>query len=185
MLEEIGEKNTRVGEVTLGILIGQDLAVVPMMLIISSLEGGEDGGLGWGAAFKVVASIAFLGLLITYLSRREKLRLDFLRAGERFNVVPDRAHIRLSAHLDMEAELVVDLPLDALKAASETQTRQKPAHPSHHPVIPLDGAQLNTRFSIAVPRSADSSPRDSVRIPRRRVPRAGQPCRRQKPGTFL
>jgi CPA2 family monovalent cation:H+ antiporter-2 len=79
MLEEIGEKTTRVGDVTIGVLIGQDLAVVPMMLIISSLrgEGGETSGIE--AAIKVGLSVVFLGCLVAYLSRREQLRLDFLR----------------------------------------------------------------------------------------------------------
>ena len=78
MLEEIGEKSSRVGEVTIGILIGQDLAVVPMMLIIASLGGSGGEGIGIEALIKVVLSLVFLFLLIAYLSRHQ-LRLDFLR----------------------------------------------------------------------------------------------------------
>ena len=35
ILEAIGELRTRVGRVTVSVLIAQDLAVVPMMLIVS------------------------------------------------------------------------------------------------------------------------------------------------------
>ncbi len=79
MMEEIGEKSTRVGQVTIGILIGQDLAVVPMMLIVSSLRGEAGEVSGLEAAIKVGLSVVFLGFLIAYLSRREELRLNFLR----------------------------------------------------------------------------------------------------------
>jgi len=81
MLEEIGEKNTRVGQITIGVLIAQDLAVVPMMLVIASFGG--QGGIGIADLVKVALSIAFLGLLIVYLSRRRALRLPFLRAMTR------------------------------------------------------------------------------------------------------
>ena len=82
MLEEIGEKNTRVGQITIGVLIAQDLAVVPMMLIIASFKG-EGGGIGLEALVKVALSVAFLGLMIVYLSRRRALRLPFLRSMTR------------------------------------------------------------------------------------------------------
>jgi len=78
MLEEIGELRTRVGQITVGILVAQDLAVVPMMLIVGSF-GGEEG-LGPDAIVKVVLSIAFLALLILYLSRRQRLRLPFTQS---------------------------------------------------------------------------------------------------------
>ncbi len=78
MLEEIGELRTRVGQVTIGILVAQDLAVVPMMLIVGSF-GGEDG-IGLDAIAKVILSIAFLALLIVYLSRRQRLRLPFVKS---------------------------------------------------------------------------------------------------------
>jgi len=78
MLEEIGERHSRVGQITIGILIAQDLAVVPMMLIVSSFRG-EEATIGLDAVFKVALSITFLVLLIVYLSRREQLRLPFIR----------------------------------------------------------------------------------------------------------
>jgi len=77
MLEEIGELRTRTGQITIGILVAQDLAVVPMMLIIGAFRGG--GGLGWEALLKVALSIGFLAALIVYLLRRQRLRLPFAK----------------------------------------------------------------------------------------------------------
>ena len=51
MLEELGELRSRTGQITIAILVVQDLAVVPMMLIVGSFggaDGGADGGNGEG-----------------------------------------------------------------------------------------------------------------------------------------
>jgi K+:H+ antiporter len=77
MLEEIGEKRTRVGYVTIGILIAQDLAVIPMILIIGAFRGG--GEIGTLAILKIVLSIIFLGLMIAYLGKRKRVRLPFAK----------------------------------------------------------------------------------------------------------
>ena len=85
MLEEIGEKRTRVGNITIGILIAQDLAVIPMILIIGSFQGigqGADqggGGIGTAAILKILISIIFLGLMIAYLGKRKRVRLPFAK----------------------------------------------------------------------------------------------------------
>lgn len=79
MLEEIGEKGTRVGNVTIGILIAQDLAVIPMMLVVSAFHG-EASAIGIGALLKIGLSIAFLALLLVYLGRGKRLRLPFAKA---------------------------------------------------------------------------------------------------------
>ncbi len=87
MLEEVGELRTRVGQITIGVLIAQDLAVVPMMLIVGSL-GGE-GGLGLDAIIKAGLSVLFLGLLIIYLSRRKRLKLPFATiVGKNHDLTP-------------------------------------------------------------------------------------------------
>ena len=39
MLDEIGELRTRVGRLTVGILVAQDLAVAPMLLIVGAMAG--------------------------------------------------------------------------------------------------------------------------------------------------
>lgn len=86
MLDEIGELRTRVGQVTVGVLIAQDLAVVPMMLIVESL--GDGHGIDHTAMAKVAASIALMALLVFLLSGRETLRLPFSRVVSR---IPDLA----------------------------------------------------------------------------------------------
>jgi CPA2 family monovalent cation:H+ antiporter-2 len=77
MLEEISELRTRVGQITVGILLAQDLAVVPMMLIVDSYRTGGDS-LGATVVIKVALSLTFLALLIFYLLRRKRLRLPFV-----------------------------------------------------------------------------------------------------------
>ncbi|MPZ08611.1 MAG: cation/H(+) antiporter [Kiloniellaceae bacterium] len=83
MLEEIGEKRTRVGYVTIGILIAQDLAVIPMILIIGAFHG--EGGIGTLAILKIAISIVFLGLMIAYLGKRKRVRLPFSKGIGRAN----------------------------------------------------------------------------------------------------
>src|SRR3546814_11977139 len=62
MLEEIGEKRTRVGTITIGILIAQDLAVIPMILIVGAFH--QEGGIG---------TLAILKIEIGRASRRERV----------------------------------------------------------------------------------------------------------------
>ena len=75
MLEDIGELRSRVGQITVGVLIAQDLAVVPMMLIIGTFGRAETPVVE--AFIKVGLSIGFLVLLIFYLSGRRKTQLPF------------------------------------------------------------------------------------------------------------
>lgn len=75
ILDDLGETKTKAGRITIGVLIAQDLAVVPMMLAIDSMAGG---GFDWLAVPKIAASILFLVGLIWYLSRGPKIRLPFL-----------------------------------------------------------------------------------------------------------
>lgn len=78
MLDTIGELKTETGRLTIGVLIAQDLAIVPMILIIRGLQPGADLSLFF-IVIKVVISVGLLGLLVWYLSRRERIRLPFLR----------------------------------------------------------------------------------------------------------
>ena len=89
MLEEIGELRTRVGQITVGILIAQDLAVVPMMLIIAALRDDGGGDVGAVVFFKIALSLGFLALLLVYLGRRARLRLPFASVvGKSKDLVP-------------------------------------------------------------------------------------------------
>jgi len=76
ILENMGELRTRNGRIAVGVLIAQDLAVVPMMLVISSL-GGD--GFQWIVIFKIIISIAVLAGLIFYLSGGRKINLPLLQ----------------------------------------------------------------------------------------------------------
>tara|TARA_B100000427_G_scaffold296946_2_gene276986 strand:- start:889 stop:2454 length:1566 start_codon:yes stop_codon:yes gene_type:complete len=74
LLEDLGELRTRTGRVTVGVLIAQDLAVVPMLLWVNAMQGS---GFDWMTIPKVVLSIGFLAWLIWYLSRGRKVSLPF------------------------------------------------------------------------------------------------------------
>ena len=84
ILEAIGELRTRVGRIAVGVLIAQDLAVVPMMLIVAAMGGEPSAGTAW-TVVKIALSIAFLAGLIVYLSRRRRVHLPFAQqaAGNR------------------------------------------------------------------------------------------------------
>jgi CPA2 family monovalent cation:H+ antiporter-2 len=75
ILESINEYSTDNGQLTIGILIAQDLAIFPMILFFRSKNPTLlDAGL-W---FKMVLAIALLGGLINYLSRRQRLRIPLM-----------------------------------------------------------------------------------------------------------
>jgi CPA2 family monovalent cation:H+ antiporter-2 len=80
MLEDSGELKTPAGEITVSILIAQDLAVVPMMIVVGAWSGD---GFGIGGAFRVLLAIGFLAGLIYFLSRRDEVRLPFAAVFER------------------------------------------------------------------------------------------------------
>ena len=74
ILADIGELRTKVGQITVGVLIAQDIAVVPMMLTIGAL-----GGDGFQVAQipVMIGSVVFLGGLIFYGGRDKKIPLPF------------------------------------------------------------------------------------------------------------
>ena len=74
ILEDIGELRTKVGQITVGVLIAQDIAVVPMMLTIGAL-GGED--FRYSQIPVMIGSVIFLAGLIFYASRGRKIHLPF------------------------------------------------------------------------------------------------------------
>lgn len=82
MMESLGELKSETGQLTIGILIAQDLAMVPMILILRNY------GESWFSPmlfFKVIASIGVIAILIAYLSRRQRVRLPLTQmiAGEK------------------------------------------------------------------------------------------------------
>ena len=79
ILEEIGELRTEIGRITVGVMIAQDLAIVPM-LILAENYGASSGALGLGIAAKIGAALFILFLLVYLLSRRGKIHLPFSAA---------------------------------------------------------------------------------------------------------
>nr|WP_245197558.1 cation:proton antiporter [Jiella mangrovi] len=81
MLEDIGELRSEPGRIAVGVLIAQDLAVVPMLLVATSL-GGE-GEIAWfSLCLKIAVAVVVLAGLLWYLGRRPKLKLPFAAAIE-------------------------------------------------------------------------------------------------------
>jgi CPA2 family monovalent cation:H+ antiporter-2 len=79
MLEDIGELRTRAGRMTVGILIAQDLAVVPMILLLDVVAVGSFSVF---AVARIVMSVALLLGLIMFLSRRQRLNIPVLSTTE-------------------------------------------------------------------------------------------------------
>lgn len=74
MLGDIGQLRTRVGRVTIGVLIAQDLAVAPMMLVVGSMAGD---GISVSVIVRLVFSVALIIGVIGYLTRRQRTSLPF------------------------------------------------------------------------------------------------------------
>jgi monovalent cation:H+ antiporter-2, CPA2 family len=82
MLESIGEMRTETGQMTIGILIAQDLAIVPMILMLRNLEKP------WydlALISKLFLSVGLIAALIFYLSRNQRVRLPLTKiiAGDK------------------------------------------------------------------------------------------------------
>lgn len=83
VLESMGELKTEIGQISIGILIAQDLAIVPMILVLKNLGQGESL-LNLEMFFKIAISLGLIIALIIYLGRRQRVRLPLtaLIAGE-------------------------------------------------------------------------------------------------------
>lgn len=75
ILEDIGELRTEVGRLAVGILVAQDLAVVPMLLIVS--EMGVEGSSPTSALIPVIVAVSILAGIVFLLSRRKREHLPF------------------------------------------------------------------------------------------------------------
>ncbi len=75
MLEDIDELRTDLGRITVGVLIAQDLAIVPILLLSESL--GSGGVLDRWMVIKIVLAIAGLFALIWVLGRPGKVVIPF------------------------------------------------------------------------------------------------------------
>ncbi len=75
ILEEIGQLRTRTGRIAVAILIGQDLAFLPMLLIVENIGGGT---LGLWEIVQICGSVLVLVLLVQKLNKR-RVDLPFAR----------------------------------------------------------------------------------------------------------
>lgn len=96
ILEETGEMDSETGRLTLAILIAQDLAVVPMMLIVRDLSQGGFSIMGFT---QVALAIAFLIAFLIFLDRRGGLHLPIVS--------------RISGNADLRAVAALGLCLGA------------------------------------------------------------------------
>jgi CPA2 family monovalent cation:H+ antiporter-2 len=80
MLDEMGQLRGEAGRIAVAVLIAQDLAVVPMLIFVSSL-GGASVNIG-AMLIKIVVAAGILGWLLWWLGRRPKLRFPFAEAIE-------------------------------------------------------------------------------------------------------
>ncbi|MDR0640683.1 MAG: cation:proton antiporter [Holosporales bacterium] len=86
VLEHLGELKTDIGNITIGILVAQDIVIVPMMLIMKECKGAINVTI----IFDLIVAIGLVVLLIKYLGRKEKIiipSLQFLSHAELTPVV--------------------------------------------------------------------------------------------------
>jgi CPA2 family monovalent cation:H+ antiporter-2 len=74
MMEDVGALRQRVGRIAVGVLIAQDLAVAPMLIILMGLSGD---GFNFFIVLEICLTVGLLILLIRYLSRRQRFNLPF------------------------------------------------------------------------------------------------------------
>lgn len=75
MLDDMGALRRLPGRITVGVMIAQDIAVVPMLILVSSFGGGDTGPVG--LVFKIVIAVGLLALLLWWLGRNPKLKIPF------------------------------------------------------------------------------------------------------------
>lgn len=76
MLEDIGAHRTRVGRVTVAVLIAQDIAFLPMLLVVQNMGAA---GFDLTAAVRIVISVLLLYVLVRILLRNRRMHLPFYR----------------------------------------------------------------------------------------------------------
>lgn len=75
VLEDIGELRSELGRITIGVLIAQDLAIVPILLFAESLGAGRS--LDSSLVLKMTLAIGGLFVLIWFLARPGKIHFPF------------------------------------------------------------------------------------------------------------
>ncbi len=80
ILENAGELKTRTGLIAIGILIAQDLAFVPMILILGIISVGEAD---YSGVLALAGSILVMAWLMWYLAKGGRIQLPFLKNAVR------------------------------------------------------------------------------------------------------
>ena len=109
ILEDVGELRNETGRVAVGVLIAQDLAVVPMLIVIGGMAATHGVDLP-ALVLKLALAVAALAGLIWLLSRRQRIHLPFRRLWVRH---PDLAPIGALALCVIGAALSGALELSA------------------------------------------------------------------------
>lgn len=89
MLQDMGEMDTHLGRVTLGVLIAQDLAVIPMFLIMGAISDGKE--LGGADYARIIGAMIFMIGFIYTISRHPEW-LAKLRNNVRRLLPPQDQH---------------------------------------------------------------------------------------------
>ena len=84
VLEYLGESKTDVGHITIGILVSQDIVVVPMMLIIK--ECGKP--LGISIVLELAFAIGLVVFMLKYLGKKEQIKLPINHIVPNQELVP-------------------------------------------------------------------------------------------------
>lgn len=82
ILEDMGLRNSKIGQSSVGILVAQDLAFIPMVLIIGALNTGE--GINYGGLARLGLAILFLAGLIFLLTKKPKI---FQKIWQKFETI--------------------------------------------------------------------------------------------------
>lgn len=78
MLQEIGEFDTQAGRITMGVLVAQDLLIIPMLVVAQSLGGNSgESGLNWMLAVKLLGAVAVLAAVVIILTKRGRIELPW------------------------------------------------------------------------------------------------------------
>ncbi len=88
ILEETGDLRNQVGRTSVGILIAQDLAVIPMLLIIGAMGAAQEE-FDYMVIGKLLVAVGFLIWLTWFFSRRDHVKLPFSESlSGRMDILP-------------------------------------------------------------------------------------------------
>ncbi len=80
MLDEMGALRGDAGRIAIGVLIAQDLAVVPMLIFVTSLSGESPDYVN--VLIKILLAVGILGGLLWWFGRHSKIKVPFAAAVE-------------------------------------------------------------------------------------------------------